>query len=143
MTALPSIAEFTGAITQGEFKTAQTNLISFLEGLLGTDGTISSMRTALGTIGHTMVDATSALTITNADRGTGFLCTGTWTLSLSSWSTFSQGCTFMVLNIGTGTITIDPATSELINGQTTLDLPANTTCFITVTQYGFFTIPHI
>ena len=38
MPAIPSIASFTGAsVTEGEFKTALSNLHLFLTGLLGTD----------------------------------------------------------------------------------------------------------
>jgi hypothetical protein len=49
MTALPSAASFTGAsVTEGQFKTAITNLIAYLTDLFGTDG---SKSTALGTLG--------------------------------------------------------------------------------------------
>lgn len=49
MTALPSAASFTGAsVTEGGFKAAHDALISYLTGLLGTDGTVA---TALATLG--------------------------------------------------------------------------------------------
>jgi len=49
MTAIPDAADFTGAaVTEGGFKTAITNLRSYLTGMFGTDGTTA---TALSTLG--------------------------------------------------------------------------------------------
>lgn len=48
-TALPPATNFTGgSVTQGQFKTAQTNLISYLTCLFGADGTIATLKATLG-----------------------------------------------------------------------------------------------
>lgn len=48
-TALPPATNFTGgSVTQGQFKTAQTNLISYLTCLFGTDDTVATLKSTLG-----------------------------------------------------------------------------------------------
>jgi len=48
-TTLPPSTNFTGAgITQGQFKTAITNLVSYLTCVLGTDGTTATAKSTLG-----------------------------------------------------------------------------------------------
>jgi hypothetical protein len=54
MAAIPSKASFTGTtVTQGQFKTALDSLNDYLTGLLGSDGTAATARTALGVINAT------------------------------------------------------------------------------------------
>ncbi len=49
MAAIPSKASFTGTtVTQGQFKTALDSLNDYLTGLLGSDGTAATARTASG-----------------------------------------------------------------------------------------------
>ena len=48
-TPSPAATDFTGSgVTEGQFKTAMTNLLSYLNGLLGTDGTAASALATLG-----------------------------------------------------------------------------------------------
>jgi hypothetical protein len=55
MTALPSNADFnTSTNTEGQVKTAITNLLAYLVGILGADGTLS---TALDTLGSCAIRA--------------------------------------------------------------------------------------
>ena len=51
MTALPGITSFTAPMTtEGEFKTALSNLHLFLSGLLGTTGNAADAQAALGAL---------------------------------------------------------------------------------------------
>lgn len=49
MTALPASTDFTAStVTEGQFKTALTNLRDYLSGLFGADGTQATARNTLG-----------------------------------------------------------------------------------------------
>lgn len=49
MTALPASTDFTAStVTEGQFKTALTNLRDYLSGLFGADGTQTTARNTLG-----------------------------------------------------------------------------------------------
>lgn len=50
MTALPAASDFTGSVTEAQFKTAMTDLRTFLATLLAADGTAASARAALGLV---------------------------------------------------------------------------------------------
>lgn len=83
---------------------------------------------------------TGAYTVVSADRGTVFLCTNTWTLSLTAAATLADGFAFAVRNTGTGTITIDPNASEQIDGVTTIALAAGESCVVVCNGTGFYTV---
>jgi hypothetical protein len=121
MPALPPSSDFTGAsVTEGAFKTAITNLRDYLSGLLGSDGTIATAQSTLGMLGGSVVAKSAAYTVVAADRGKVFNCTSTFTLSLTAAGTLGSGFSFIVANIGTGLITIDPSGAETINGAATI-----------------------
>jgi hypothetical protein len=121
MPALPPSSDFTGAsVTEGAFKTAITNLRDYLSGLMGADGTIATAQSTLGMLGGSVAAKSAAYTVVAADRGKVFNCTTTFTLSLTAAATLGSGFSFIVANIGTGLITIDPNSSELINGAATI-----------------------
>ena len=128
MPAIPSIASFTGAsVTEGDFKTALSNLHLFLTGLLGTDGTQAGAQAAMGAIlGAGAETKTAAYTVTSADRGKVIACSGTFTVSLPDASAVGSGFAVAVANYGTGTITVDPFSAQTIDGATTKTLAANT-----------------
>lgn len=66
MPALPAASDFTGAITEGQFKIAITSLRSYLVALLGADGTPT---TALNTLGAaTPAQMLAYVTEVDADR---------------------------------------------------------------------------
>ncbi len=141
MTAIPAASEFTGStITEAQFKTAQTNLLSFLSGLLGSDGTFATALSTLGALGGKASTKTGAYTLLSVDRGTVFLCSGTWTLTLTAAATLANGFTFSVVNTGSGAITIDPNASELIDGAATKILSAGQSCDVVCNGSGFYTI---
>ena len=122
MTALPASSDFTGStITEGQFKTAITNLRDFLSGLLGADGVNATALAALGALGSGYDAKTAAYTVVTGDRGRVLNCSGTWTLSLPAAAAAGAGFCFAV-RVGSGTITIDPSGAELIDGSATFAL---------------------
>lgn len=65
---------------------------------------------------------TGAYTVVAGDRMKLIRASGTWTLSLTAASTIGDGFICFVRNYGSGTITIDPNSSETINGAATIAL---------------------
>lgn len=66
------------------------------------------------------VSKSSAYTALTGDKGGLFLCTSTWTLSLTAAATLGNGWLAFLRNDGTGIITIDPNGAETIDGVATL-----------------------
>ena len=85
---------------------------------------------ALGAIASATVAKSAAYTVVAADRGDVLLCTGTWTLSLTGASTLANGFSIGVVNVSTGTITIDPSGSETVDGLTTKPLLPGQSCIL-------------
>lgn len=138
MPSLPTSVSFTdSAVTEAQFKTAITNQREFLASLLGTTGTIPTAITTLGNLGSTTISKTTAYTVALTDRGAIIECTGTFTLSLTLAATLGQGFVFAVFNKGTGVITIDPASTELINGASTLAIAAGSWAIVSCTGTAF------
>lgn len=138
MPALPTSISFTDSgVTEAQFKTAITNQREFLAGLLGTSGDVPDAITALGTLGSSTLTKSSAYTVVAADRGALIECTGTFTLSLTAAATLAEGFVFAVFNKGTGIITIDPASTEQINGASTLAIAANSWAIVSCTGTAF------
>lgn len=86
MTAIPSKASFTGStVTQGQFKTSMDTLNDYLTGLLGSDGTAATARSALGVVNATpptYAQVISALGYT-PPQPSGSGASGTWPISIS------------------------------------------------------------
>lgn len=141
MPSLPIASDFTGAaVTEAGFKTAITNQREFLAGLLGTSGNQIDALIAMGAFGADTVARTSAYTVIASDRGKVLLCSGTFTLSLTAAATLGDGFTFAVINTGTGTITIDPNSTELIDGASTDSIAAGSWAIVTCTGTAFHTM---
>jgi hypothetical protein len=139
MATLPASSEFTGStITEAQFKTAIAAQRTFMAGLLGTAGSQAEALATMGALGAVTATKTVAYTVLAADRGKTFLCSDTWTLSLTAAATLADGFSFTVINTGTGTITIDPNASELIDGATTRVLSAGGSCIVTCNGTAFF-----
>ena len=84
---------------------------------------VSGPQGAAGSITNLNTSAkSSAYTAVAGDKGTVIRCTGTWTLALTSAATLAAGWWCWVVNDGTGVITIDPASSQTINGALTQKL---------------------
>ena len=125
MTALPGISTATSpAATEGDLKNFLTNQRAFLDGLFGTSGEKPATRAALQVPLHSKTDKSGAYTVVAADQGRVLNCSGTWTLSLAPAATLGDGFLFAVMNSGVGTITIDPSSTEKIDGLTTKTLSA-------------------
>ena len=141
MPALPPSSDFTGsAVTEGQFKTAISNLRTFLSDLLGSAGTVSAAQAALGTLAGQTIAKTAAYTVVTADRGKVILCSGTFTLSLSAASTLANGFSFIVVNTGNGVITIDPNSTEQIDGASTKLIGAGSSAIITCNGSAFYSV---
>lgn len=127
MTALPSIASFTApTVTEGEFKTALSNLHLFLSGLLGTTGAAADAQAALGALlGAGVVTKTGAYTVATADRGRVIACSGTFTVTLPDAGAVGAGFAVAIGNYGDGTITIDPFGTQTLDGAATRALASN------------------
>lgn len=128
MPAIPSIASFTSpSITEGDFKTALSNLHLFLSDLLGTDGTQAGAQAAMGAIlGAGAATKTAAYTVASTDRGKVIACSGAFTVTLPDAVAVGAGFAVAVGNYGGGTITVDPFSSQTIDGAATKSLGANT-----------------
>ena len=128
MTALPSIASFTApTVTEGEFKTALSNLHLFLSGLLGTTGAAADAQAALGALlGAGVTTKTGAYTVAAADRGRVIACSGTFTVTLPDAAAVGSGFAVAIGNYGTGTVTVDTFSAQTIDGAGTKTLSANT-----------------
>lgn len=128
MPAIPSIASFTSpSITEGDFKTALSNLHLFLSDLLGTDGTQAGAQAALGAIlGAGAATKTAAYTVASTDRGKVIACSGTFTVTLPDAAAVGSGFAVAIGNYGAGTVTVDPFSTQTIDGETTKTLATNT-----------------
>jgi len=127
MTALPSIASFTApTVTEGEFKTALSNMHLFLSGLLGTTGSATDAQAALGALlGAGAATKTGAYTVAVEDRGKVIACSGTFTVTLPDAGAVGAGFAVAIGNYGSGAITIDPFSTQTLDGATTRTLAAN------------------
>lgn len=141
MPSLPLATAFTdSAVTEAGFKTAITDQREFLAGLLGTTGNQIDALKAMGVILNDTVAKTSAYTVIAADRGVTLLCSGTFTVSLTASATLGDGFTFAIVNTGSGTITIDPNSTEQIDGTNTKLIGAGSSAIITCNGSAFYTI---
>lgn len=99
------------------------------------DTTIKTVDNVGGTTDTAFAGLVHALTsntqITTVYQNSALLCTGTFTLSLLPAAEAGEGFYFIVKNQGTGTITIDPNASELVDGATTASIwPQGSAVFV-------------
>ncbi len=121
MAALPPISEFTGSgVTEGDFKTALSDLRGFLAGLLGAGGTSAEALAALGAVGAGVLSKSGDYTVAQGDRGRLIESTAALTLSLPEASTVGAGFAFVLANSASGDVVLDPYASEQIDGATSL-----------------------
>lgn len=142
MTALPAATDFTGgAVTEADFKTAITDLRAFLAGVVGTAGTQADALTALGALCHDTLAKTGAYTVTTSDRGKAInATTGTWTLTLPTVASAGDGFAFVLINSGSGVITLDGNASETVDGTTTKAIAAGTAVIVHCNGSAWFTL---
>lgn len=74
------------------------------------------------------------------DRGNALDLSGTFTLSFSAAATLTDGWYCYLSNTGTGVITLDPNSTELIDGAATVKLYPNQSCAVYCNGTAFYTI---
>ena len=94
-----------------------------------------------GTLAEAFVIARSSNTILGvSDFGKTFAATSTFTQTLTAAATLGDGWTVCYRNAGTGAITIDPNSSETIDGATSIVLQPGEACVIVCNGSAFHTI---
>lgn len=92
----------------------------------------SNVSSAFGKIlGNTITSQAGNYTLLASDQGKFLEFTATATLTLLAAATAGTNFAIGVVNNGTGTVTIDGATSETINGSTTITLAPNEGAILT------------
>ena len=94
---------------------------------------------SLGAIFNSGVSKTGAYTVVSGDKGKVFNCSGTFTISLTGASALGNGFSFAIVNSGVGVITIDPNSSETIDGSTTQTIPAGYSVIVFCDGSSFLT----
>lgn len=130
MPAIPTLSALTGGTNSKEnTRLALVDLHAYLTGTIGAAGTQAAALAALGAALNATTAKSSAYSVVAGDRGKLIDCTsGTFSLTLLAAATAGDGFAFGVRNSGTGTITIDPNSSEQIDGATTITLAAGQSC---------------
>lgn len=140
MTALQPIANFTAStVTEAGAKSFITDMRAYLAGLFGTDGVPATALATVGALAAQYAALSGAYTILAADRGKFYGATGTWTLGLTAAATLGSGFSFMLVNSGSGVITVDPTASETIDGATTITLSPGMSAVIMCTGTAWVT----
>jgi len=140
MTALPIATDITGStLDEAQVKTALASQREFLAELLGTTGAQKDALSALGSLaGAGCLVKIGAYTVASSDRGKVINCTsGTFTLTVTAAATLGDGFAFGVKNSGTGTVTINPNGSELIDGVASVDLLPGESCLVVCNGTAF------
>lgn len=126
-TSLPEQQEFIGnEITEGDFKVALVNMLTYLIGLLGKDGEISTARKTLQVPLSAIAEKTADYTARADDTGKVLRFTGgtAITLSLGAATALGAGWNLTVINDTSSTVTISPYTGEVIDGAATYVIKA-------------------
>lgn len=131
MTTLPTAAQFQAEPMEAlALSDALVQLRDCLAGVIGTDGTPATALAALGALVAGHATRSAATTLAAADRGRAIACSGSWTLALLPSAAAGAGFAVLLANTGTGTITLDPDGSELIDGAATRTLAAGRACLL-------------
>lgn len=85
---------------------------------------------------------TATYTVTQADNGKVIECSNNFTVSFPAAATLGNGwtCTFVNVNSDGNTITLDPNSTETIDRQTTVILPAQKSVMVVCDGVEFFTV---
>lgn len=143
MTALPSSPPPapSPAFNNNNMHAFLTEMRDFLAGILGTAGTVPAALAALGAmIGAGVVTRTATGSLTAADRGRLVLASGTITLTLPTVAAAGNGWSVLVDNTGSGTVTLDGASAETVDGAATVALPRGRAAFVICTGSAWVTV---
>jgi hypothetical protein len=113
-------------------------------GLLKQRNAANSAWIVRGTLTESFIVARSSNTIiAAADFGKVFNCTSSFTQTLTAAATLGDGFVCHFRNNGTGTITIDPNSSETIDGATTIALKAGESATLFCTGTAWITVGRV
>lgn len=140
MTALASATNIdNSSATNIQAREYLTDLDLYLRGLFGADGNLATAKSTLGTLCANYVAKSGSYTIVAADAGKFINFTsGTVTISLTAAATLGAGFSVLVRNETGLDATIDPNSSETINGATTLTLPTSRAMILMCTGSGWY-----
>lgn len=119
--------------TLSSLSAQQATDVSGLSAFIGTLLNDVGQGAALATLGaplNGIYGKSAAYTVVAADRGRWLHCSDTFTVSLTALATLGPHFTFAVKNSGIGTITIDPAGTETIDGVASLALAPGESCVV-------------
>lgn len=141
MPNLPPSTDFTNSsVTEGGFKTAMTYMREYLASLLGETGTLATALSTLGVMFNSISLKSANYTVIASDRGKTIQCNATLEIALTAAATLGQSFAITVDNIGSGTVTINPNGTELIDNLATLDLSGGQSCIIYCDGINFYTV---
>lgn len=117
----------TNEITWAKHKTKLGDPIKTLAEAINTE-----LVSAFGLIAGANVSSHSSnYTVVAGDRGKFLSVTGTTTITLLDIATAGQGFPLVIVNTGSGTVTVDGDTSETINGSTSITINPDAAIFLT------------
>jgi hypothetical protein len=87
-----------------------------------------------------VVSQAGSYTVIDDDFAKTFKCSSTFTLALTAAATLADGFAFAVRNTGSGIITIDPNSTEQIDGATTATLMPGESCQVVCDGSAFYTV---
>lgn len=85
-------------------------------------------------------DKSSGFTVGTGDRGKVFNCTATMTIALTAAATLAAGFTFAVRNSSSGSVVLDPDSTETIDESSTVTLSPGESCIVVCDGDEFYTI---
>lgn len=123
MSEFPDKADITGTPTNAIARAWFEALYDAVTGLVGTDGTAATALATLKAPFSAYAAKTTTYAVVEADRGKVIdVTSGTFSVTLLAAATAGAGFQVTIRNSGSGTVTVDPNSSETINGATTLAL---------------------
>jgi len=124
---LVSAVDYSAALNDALGAAALYNIAEGLGTTAQADGTPDDLRVEAPVSGKT-----TAYTITTTDRGKVIRATGAgfFTLSFTAVATLGDGWFCYVRNDATGTVTLDPNSTEQIDGATTIKLESGQACMV-------------
>jgi hypothetical protein len=141
MTVLPTAAAFQAEPMSAQaLSDALVQQRDYLAALLGTTDSPADALATLGALVSGHVAASSARSVAAADRGRVIAATGTWSLTLGAAATLGAGFACVVVNSGSGTITLTRSGSDQIDGATTAALAAGRAALVVSTGTAWITM---
>lgn len=89
---------------------------------------------------NSATDKASGFTVVAGDRGKLFNCTAAMTIALTAAATLGNGFAFAVRNSGSGSVVIDPNSSETIDETSTITLAAGQSCIVVCDGDEFYSV---